>query len=192
MAKGLLVVYTGASGVGKGSIMKKLLADNDNLRLSVSVTTRDPRPEDTPGVTYNFITVDEFNQMVADDVLLEHAEYCGNFYGTPKAAALELLEQGYDVMLEIEVKGFEQIKRLYPDCVTIFVMPPSLEELERRLRERATEPDEVIKERLATAVEEMKSAPLFDYTVINDTVERAGNEVLDIIANIKKERIEEN
>lgn len=192
MAKGLLVVYTGASGVGKGTIMERLLADNDNLRLSVSATTRDPRPGEVDGVNYHYVSLDEFNKMIEDDELLEYASYCGNMYGTPKAAALELLNQGYDVMLEIEVKGYQQVKRLFPDCVTIFVLPPSLEELERRLRNRGTEPDDVIKERLKTAVEEMEYAPQFDYRVINDAVDRAENEILDIISNIKKERNKEN
>ena len=192
MAKGLLVVYTGASGVGKGTIMERLLADNDNLRLSVSATTRDPRPGEVDGVNYHYVSLDEFNKMIEEDQLLEYASYCGNMYGTPKAAALELLNQGYDVMLEIEVKGYQQVKRLFPDCVTIFVLPPSLEELERRLRNRGTEPDDVIKERLKTAVEEMEYAPQFDYRVINDDIDRAENEILDIISNIKKERNKEN
>ena len=115
MAKGLLVVYTGASGVGKGTIMEKLLADNKNLKLSVSATTRAPRPGEVDGVNYHYITKDEFNNMIDNDLLLEHATYCGNMYGTPKAAVLELLEKGFDVMLEIEVKGYEQVKRLYPE-----------------------------------------------------------------------------
>ena len=192
MAKGLLVVYTGASGVGKGTIMEKLLADNKNLKLSVSATTRAPRPGEVDGVNYHYITKDEFNNMIDNDLLLEHATYCGNMYGTPKAAVLELLEKGFDVMLEIEVKGYEQVKRLYPECVTIFVLPPDVKELERRLRKRGTETEDVIKERLARAVEEMEYAPKFDYQVINDDVDRAEKEILDIITNIKNDRNKEN
>ena len=187
MARGQLIVYTGASGVGKGTIMEQLLADNDNLRLSVSATTRAPRPGEVDGVNYHYVTKEEFNNMIENDLLLEYATYCDNMYGTPKASALELIEKGFDVMLEIEVKGYEQVKKLFPDCVTIFVLPPSLEELERRLRKRGTETDEVIAQRLSRAVEEMEYAPAFDYQVINDDVERAKNEILNIIANIKNE-----
>lgn len=187
MAKGQLIVYTGASGVGKGTIMEQLLADNDNLRLSVSATTRAPRPGEVDGVNYHYVTREEFDRMIENDLLLEYAQYCDNMYGTPKASVLDLIEKGFDVMLEIEVKGYEQVKKLFPECVTIFVLPPSIEELERRLRKRGTETDDVIAQRLSRAVEEMEYAPAFDYQVINDDVERAKTEILNIIANIKNE-----
>lgn len=187
MAKGLLIVYAGASGVGKGTIMKQLLKSNDNFRLSVSATTRAPRPGETNGVEYHFVSKEEFEELISSDGLLEYASYCDNYYGTPKKAVYDMLDNGIDVFLEIEIKGFLQIKEKYPDCVTIFLLPPSMEELENRLKGRGTEPPEVIEKRLSTAKEELKFAQQFDYTVINDDVDRATKEILDIISNIKKQ-----
>ena len=183
--RGLLIVYTGASGVGKGTIMKQLLARNLNLRLSVSATTRAPREGEQHGREYFFVSRDEFDKMIDEDGLLEHAEYVGNKYGTPKEAVFRMLDEGLDVILEIEVKGFLQIKKACPDCVTIFIAPPSFEELEARLRGRGTESDEVVAQRLKTAEEELQNQSLFDYVVVNDDVDRAADEVLSIIANNK-------
>ena len=188
MAKGLLIVYAGASGVGKGTIMKELLKSDDNFRLSVSATTRAPRPGETNGVEYHFVTKEDFESLIADDGLLEYATYCDNFYGTPKKAVFDMIDKGIDVFLEIEIKGFLQIKEKYPECVTIFLLPPSLEELEKRLTGRGTETEEVIRKRLDTAKSELTYADKFDYNVINDDVDRAKNEIIDIISNIKKER----
>lgn len=188
MDKGLLIVYTGASGVGKGTIMKQLLSSDDNFRLSVSATTRLPRPGETNGVEYHFVSKEDFEQMIENDGLFEYATYCDNYYGTPKKAVFDMIEKGIDVFLEIEIKGFLQIKEKYPECVTIFVLPPSLEELERRLVGRGTETRDVIDKRLAAAKEELSYADRFDYTVINDDVEKAKDEILNIIYNIKKER----
>ena len=184
--KGLLIVYTGASGVGKGTIMKKLLEKNPNLRLSVSATTRDPRDGEEHGREYFFVTHDEFDRMIDEDGFLEHAEYVGNKYGTPKEAVFRMLDEGLDVMLEIEVKGFLQIKKACPDCVTIFIAPPSFEELEARLKGRGTESDEVVAQRLKTAEEELSYQDQFDYVVVNDDIDRAADEVLSIIADRKK------
>ena len=183
--KGLLIVYTGASGVGKGTIMKKLLAKNPNLRLSVSATTRAPREGEVDGREYYFVTHEQFDELIAQDGFLEHAEYVGNKYGTPKAAVFKMLDEGLDVILEIEVKGFLQIKKACPDCVTIFIAPPSFEELQARLRGRGTEDEEVIAARLETAKNELQSQDLFDYVVVNDDADRAADEVLSIIANKK-------
>lgn len=183
--KGLLIVYTGASGVGKGTIMKKLLAKNPNLRLSVSATTRAPREGEVDGREYYFVTHEQFDELIAQDGFLEHAEYVGNKYGTPKAAVFKMLDEGFDVILEIEVKGFLQIKKACPDCVTIFIAPPSFEELQARLRGRGTEDEEVIAARLETAKNELQSQDLFDYVVVNDDADRAADEVLSIIANKK-------
>lgn len=183
--KGLLIVYTGASGVGKGTIMKKLLAKNPNLRLSVSATTRAPREGEVDGREYYFVTHEQFDELIAQDGFLEHAEYVGNKYGTPKAPVFEMLDEGLDVILEIEVKGFLQIKKACPDCVTIFIAPPSFEELQARLRGRGTEDEEVIAARLETAKNELQSQDLFDYVVVNDDADRAADEVLSIIANKK-------
>ena len=184
--KGLLIVYTGASGVGKGTIMKELLRKNPNLRLSVSATTRAPREGEVDGREYYFVTNDQFDKMIAEDGFLEHAEYVGNKYGTPKEAVFRMLDEGLDVILEIEVKGFLQIKKACPECVTIFIAPPSFEELQLRLRGRGTEDEEVISERLKTAEQELQSKDLFDYVVINDDVDRAADEVLSIIARNKE------
>ncbi|MDO4747911.1 MAG: guanylate kinase [Eubacteriales bacterium] len=188
MAKGLLIVYTGASGVGKGTVMKRLLQENSNLRLSVSATTRAPRPGETNGIEYHFVTIDKFKEMIANDELLEHAVYCGNYYGTPEKSVRDMIDSGLDVMLEIEVEGYKQIKKQFPDCVTIFMLPPSVEELEKRLSGRGTEKQDVVQQRLNRAVEEMTFAKYFDYQVTNDDVEKTKDEILNIIANIKKER----
>ena len=186
--KGLLIVYTGASGVGKGTIMKELLRKNPNLRLSVSATTRAPREGEVDGREYYFVSPERFDEMIAEDGFLEHAEYVGNKYGTPKEAVFRMLDQGLDVILEIEVKGFLQVKQACPDCVTIFIAPPSYEELESRLRGRGTETEEVVAKRLNTAREELQSQNLFDYVVVNDDVDRATDEVLSIISDTKNER----
>ena len=183
--KGLLIVYTGASGVGKGTIMKELLRKNPNLRLSVSATTRAPREGEVDGREYYFVTHEQFDKMIDEDGFLEHAEYVGNKYGTPKEAVFRMLDDGLDVILEIEVKGFLQIKKACPECVTIFIAPPSFEELQLRLRGRGTEDEEVRAERLKTAEQELQSKELFDYVVINDDVDRAADEVLSIIAQNK-------
>ena len=183
--RGLLIVYTGASGVGKGTIMKKLLDKNPNLRLSVSATTRDPRDGEEHGREYYFVSRERFDQLIDEDGFLEHAEYVGNKYGTPKEAVFRMLDEGLDVILEIEVKGFLQVKEACPDCVTIFIAPPSFEELQARLRGRGTETEEVVAARLKTAEEELRSKELFDYIVVNDDVDRAADEVLAIIADRK-------
>lgn len=189
--KGLLIVFAGASGVGKGTMMKKLLSSNENYRLSVSATTRAPREGEQDGREYYFIDRDRFQQMIAEDGFLEHAEYVGNCYGTPKQAVLDMLEQGIDVFLEIELKGFVQVKNAYPACVSIFVIPPSMKVLRLRLEGRGTESPEVIEERLRTAREEIAHQSLFDYIVVNDDVDRAVSEVNSIIDSIKnKEGVE--
>ena len=183
--KGLLIVYTGASGVGKGTIMKKLLASDPNLRLSISATTRAPRAGEQDGREYYFVTHERFDELIANDGFLEHAEYVGNKYGTPKEPLFRMLDEGLDVMLEIEVKGFLQVQRAYPECVSIFIAPPSFEELRLRLEGRGTESPEVIEERLRTARKEHEYESEFDYIVINDDVDRAAAEVLSIISDIK-------
>lgn len=185
--KGLLIVYTGASGVGKGTIMKKLLERNAHLRLSVSATTRAPREGEQDGREYYFVSRERFDQLIAEDGFLEYAEYVGNKYGTPKEPVFRMLDEGLDVILEIEVKGFLQVKEACPGCVTIFIAPPSFEELQARLRGRGTETEEVIAARLKTAEEELKSHHLFDYVVVNDDADRAADEVLSIIAERKGE-----
>lgn len=188
MAKGLLIVYTGASGVGKGTIMKQLLAQNSNFRLSVSVTTRAPRPGETDGVEYSFVSKETFLDLIQQDGLMEYTQYCDNFYGTPKKQLFDMLENGYDVFLEIEVEGFLQIKEKYPDCVTIFILPPSIDVLRHRLTKRGTEPIDVIEQRLAQAQRELTFAEKFDYQVVNDDYVRAANEIINIVKIIKKDK----
>ena len=183
--KGLLIVYAGASGVGKGTIMKKLLAARPEFRLSVSATTRAPREGEVDGREYYFVTRERFDELIAEDGFLEYAEYVGNKYGTPKAPVFKMLDEGLDVFLEIELKGFLQVKKEYPECVSIFVIPPSFEELKARLEGRGTEDAEVIAERLRTAEEELSNRGLFDYIVVNDDIDRAAKEVLSIISDIK-------
>lgn len=182
---GVLIVFTGASGVGKGTVMKKILAADPNNWLSVSMTTRSPRVGEVAGVDYNYVSVDQFKKMMEDKEFLESACYCQNYYGSPKAPVEENLKNGKNVFLEIEVQGFEQVKKLYPDCLSIFLLPPSIEVLEQRLRGRGTEKEEVIQERLNTALREISRSNEYKYNVVNDDIDRAVEEILNII---KKER----
>ena len=149
---GQLIVYSGPSGVGKGTILAPLLAERDDLVLSVSATTRKPRDGEIDGVHYHFVSREQFEEFIKDGEMLEYAEYNGNFYGTPKRFVQKELENGKNVVLEIETKGALQIKTIFPQAVLIFVMPPSFAELENRLRLRATESQEVPTERLTTPI----------------------------------------
>ena len=180
-----MVLYTGCSGVGKGTIMKELLRRDDSIRLSVSNTTRKPREGEIDGVHYNFVTREEFLAAADDDGYIESAEYCDNLYGTPRKQVEDMLDQGYDVFLEIEVKGGIQVMEKYPDILSIFILPPSMEELERRLRGRGTEDEETIARRMAKAVRELEEAPRYKYRVVNDVVGRAAGEVLKILKEYK-------
>ncbi|MBP3324450.1 MAG: guanylate kinase [Clostridia bacterium] len=186
MSKGLVIVFSAPSGGGKGTILDELKKQNENLKVSISATTRAPRDKDVNGVNYHFVTKEKFMEMLENGEILEHAEFCGNYYGTPKGPVMELTEKGYDVVLEIEVQGGAQIKKLMPDCVSIFITPPSLEVLEKRLRNRATEKEEDILKRLATAKGELKEAHNYDYVVVNDKLEDA---VEDVKAIIKAEKL---
>ncbi len=179
--RGKLIVYSGCSGVGKGTIMEHILKAFPELEFSVSATTRAPRPGETHGVEYFFVTREEFNEMIENDGFLEYAEFCGNNYGTPKKAVEERLAQGIDVILEIEVQGGVTVINNFPECVSIFILPPSIEELERRLRKRGTEDDETIEERLSQAEREIKCAPIYKHQVINGELDLAVEEVISII-----------
>ncbi len=181
MSKGKLVVYTGYSGVGKGTIMKRLRELDDSVKLSISCTTRNPREGETDGVEYYFVTKSEFEGLIEKDGFLEYAQYCGNYYGTPEKAVDEMLDNGLNVFLEIEVQGGMQVMKKRPDCISIFIAPPSFEELERRLRERGTEDEETILKRLSAVEEERKYQQYYKYTVLNDEVDRAAKEILNII-----------
>lgn len=179
--RGKTFIIAGPSGVGKGTIIKTLFAKQDHLYFSVSATTRSPRPGEEDGVHYHFISREQFQQWIQEDAFLEHAEYIGNCYGTPKKYVDEAMERGDDVILDIEVQGAELVHSKRPDTVRIFIVPPSLEELERRLTGRGTERAEVVQERLRRAREEFAFAKNYDYIVINNTLEEAVEEIRAII-----------
>lgn len=171
MSKGVLAVVSGFSGAGKGTIMKALLKEYDDYALSISVTTRSPRPGEEDGREYFFRTREEVEKMIAEDQLLEYAEYVGNYYGTPRFYVEDMLARGKNVILEIELQGAMQIKQKNPEVVLVFITPPSFEELKNRLIGRGTETEEVINSRLARAAEEAEEMDKYDYIVVNDQVE---------------------
>lgn len=179
--KGLLIIFSGPSGSGKGTIMKSLLASREDTVLSVSMTTRAPRPGEIDGYHYHFVTREEFEKTIAEDGFLEYAEYNGNFYGTPEAPIRRLLNEGKNVMLEIEVQGAEKVMDHRSDVVSIFITTPSYAELERRLRGRGTEPEEVIQKRMKTSQYELSRAFRYQYIVLNDEVEKAVERITTII-----------
>lgn len=169
--KGILIVISGFSGAGKGTLMKKLLQTYDNYALSISMTTRSPREGERDGVEYFFADKKQFEDTIAQDGFIEYASYCGNYYGTPKAYVEQQLAAGKDVILEIEIQGALQVKKKFPESLLLFVTPPSAVELERRLRGRGTEAPEVIATRLARASEESEGVEAYDYIVVNDDLE---------------------
>ncbi len=184
--KGLLVVFSGPSGAGKDTVLKRLMEKEPGIRLSVSATTRAPREGETDGKDYHFLTRAHFDELVANDKMLEHAEYCGNCYGTPSEPIEKWQAEGCDVILEIEVQGGAQIKAKRPDCVSIFVLPPSLEVLENRLRRRGTESEEAIQKRLGAAKAEIAKAVLYDYIIVNDDLETAVDEMAGLLRAEKR------
>ena len=179
--KGLLLVVSGPSGAGKGTICKALLNKNDQIKLSVSATTRKPRNGEVHGVNYFFIEKEEFAKMIENGEFLECAQIYDNFYGTPKAAIIECLEKGQDVILEIEMQGARQIKEVYPEGVFIFVLPPSLEELKSRIVGRGTETQEEIEKRFSCAFEEINQIVNYDYFIVNEDIEKSVSDVEAII-----------
>lgn len=179
--KGQLIVLSGPSGVGKSTVIAELLGQRDNIYFSVSYTTRKPRVGEQDGVNYNFVSRAEFERMIADDELLEYAEYVDNYYGTSLKAIRERLDAGIDVLLDIEVQGAAKVKKRCPDALFIFIMPPSFEELSRRLHKRNTDSEDVIAGRLEKARTEFREVPNYDYLVINDKVSGAVQEIEAIL-----------
>jgi len=178
---GRIVVISGPSGVGKSTVLNRVMEEIGPHFFSVSATTRAPREGEQDGVNYHFITKEAFEKLIHLDALLEYAEYVGNYYGTPLQPVLEHADAGETVFLDVEVQGCRQIREKIPDATSIFIAPPSLEALAERLRGRGTETEEKIRRRLQTAAMELELAPTYDYTVVNDEVDRAAGEILSIL-----------
>lgn len=181
MSKGILVVVSGFSGAGKGTVMKRLLQKYQDYALSISVTTRNPRPGEEDGREYFFRKKEEFEKLIEEDALIEYAQYVENYYGTPRSYVEEQLEAGKNVILEIEIQGAMKVKEKIPEALLVFVTPPTVEELEKRLKGRGTETLEVIADRLARAGEEAQGMDQYDYILVNDTVEKCVDHLHQII-----------
>lgn len=179
--KGILLVVSGFSGAGKGTLMKSLVESYDNYALSISMTTRKPREGEENGKAYFFVEENVFLEKIKEEKVIEYARYCGNYYGTPKEYVEEMLHQGKDVILEIEIQGALKVKEKYPDALLLFVMPPSAEELKRRLVGRGTETEEVISQRLLRAAEEAEGIEAYDYILINDKLEDCVKELHNLV-----------
>ena len=191
---GQLIIISAPSGAGKGSVISGLLErDKKNLWLSVSTTSRQPRSNDIPGVTYNFVSKEEFEELIKEDYFLEYTNYVGNYYGTPKQAIKEKLDQGIDVILEIEIEGAMNIKKLVPEALFIFIMPPSLKTLVTRLKNRKTDSKDKIIERFHTAYKEINEVTKYNYVVVNDELDDAIDKVESILKaeKCRVDRIEE-
>lgn len=185
MNKGKLIVFSAPSGCGKGTMLEEILK-NKNFRTAVSATTRNPREGEKDGISYHFLSREDFDKKINAGEFLEHAEYCGNCYGTLKSEVDPYLEQGIDVILEIEVQGAMKIRALRPDALFVFIAPPSVKELRRRLNKRGTESNEVIEERVSKASGEIQLAGNYDYIIVNDALEDA---IEDFFAVIRAEKL---
>lgn len=186
MNRGTLFIISAPSGTGKGTIVSEILKSDPNIYFSVSATTRAPREGEKDGVNYFFITREEFLGLIETGGMLEHTEFCGNLYGTPKKAVYDKLDSGRDVLLEIETVGAMNVKAACPESVSIFILPPSLYELRRRLEKRGTDPEEVIARRIAEARAEIEKSRLYDFVVMNDDLESAINDVKSVMSASKK------
>lgn len=179
--KGRLIVISGPSGAGKSTVVAKAVAERDDVCFSTSVTTRKPRTGETDGKEYFFVELDRFREMIENGELLEHAEYCANSYGTPKAYIEQKTAEGFNVLLDVEVQGARQINEKKPDAVKIFIIPPSIEELRKRLENRGTDTQRAIEARLIRAEQEYAEADFYDYIIINDDADKAAKELSAII-----------
>ncbi|SFH28887.1 guanylate kinase [Lachnospiraceae bacterium NLAE-zl-G231] len=179
--RGILIVVSGFSGAGKGTLMKELISTYDNYALSVSMTTRKPRAGEEEGKSYFFVEKEAFEHTIAEDGLIEYACYCGNYYGTPREYVESCLDKGQDVILEIEIQGALKVKEKFPDALLLFIMPPSAKELRRRLEGRGTESDEVICQRISRAAEEAEGIENYEYIIINDKLDECVKEMHGII-----------
>lgn len=186
MPKGILTVLSGFSGAGKGTAMKRLMEKYDDYALSISTTTRNPREGEVDGREYFFKATEEFEKMIAQDELIEYARYVNHYYGTPRSYVEEQLENGKDVILEIEIQGALKVKEKFPDTLLVFITPPSAKELRRRLIGRGTESMEVIEQRLARAKEEAEGIDDYDCLIVNDDLESCVDELHSVIQNEKK------
>ena len=185
MSKGKIIVISGASGVGKGTVLGKMMEKRKDIAFSVSATTRPPRPNEVDGVHYYFVTKERFEEMIAGGEFLEYDAHNKHYYGTPRRQAEEKREHGH-VLLDIEPKGARQVKEAGADALFIFIMPPTMEELERRLRGRGDTPEDQIAIRLERAVWEMEQRSWYDYIVVNDDADRCADEILNILSNLEE------
>lgn len=184
MSKGILIVVSAPSGCGKGTILAEILK-SDEFYYSVSATTRQPREGETDGVNYHFLQKDQFENLIENDGMLEYAQYCGNYYGTPRDKVFQKLDEGKNVILEIEVQGAMQIKKKCPDAVFIFIAPPSVQELKRRLEKRGTESAEIINQRVSEAAHEISFAHEYDYIIVNGELDKAVEDFKTVIHSQK-------
>lgn len=180
-SKGKLIVISAPSGTGKGSVIARMLEACPALVMSVSATTRQPRGGETDGVSYHFVSADRFRDMINNGEFLEYAEYVGDYYGTPKKPVFDCIESGRDILLEIEVRGAGQVMAAVPDAISIFIVPPDMDELERRLRGRGTDTEDKLEARLIKAKAEMERKDDYMHIVVNDDIARAADEILSII-----------